>query len=47
MAGSLSVSSSGMGKVEIRLGAEPELESKINQAEQQLRDLLADFLDSE
>lgn len=37
----------GGGKVEIRLSANPEKEPEILGAEQQLRDLLADFLDLE
>lgn len=37
----------GMGKVEIRLGADPDKESEIINAEQQLQDLLADYIDPE
>jgi len=36
----------GKGKVEIRLTADPDNEAAIDQAEQQLRELLADHLDS-
>ena len=37
----------GKGKVEIRLTADPEMESEITQVEQQLRGLLTDYLDPE
>jgi nicotinamide-nucleotide amidase len=37
----------GMGKVEIRLGADPDNEAAIEQAEQQLLALLADYIDPE
>ena len=35
----------GKGKVEIRLGTDPEKEAAIIEAEQRLRDLLADFIE--